>query len=66
LIKNNYDFKKLPSSLRFIITDYLKPLNPDTPDEALLLAVLVQISKMACYNRVKILDRSMNFFPNIY
>lgn len=59
---------RLSPKLETILENYLIPSQPDTPFEPMLLALLVKISQIACFNRVKIVNERLdyNMFPNIY
>jgi len=56
----------LPKKTKEVLETYLIPLSPSTPEDVLLLAHLTYISKMLCYNRVKIKSNTREIFPNLY
>ena len=63
------DKTKIPQTTRFIIDNYLRPINPRAPYDSFVLPVLFQISKMLCHNRVIISNEELqlnNAYPNVY
>lgn len=63
------DLDKLPKLTQFILEDYLMPLYPRASVETLVLAILFEISKILCHNRVTISNEEIqtrDTFPNIY
>lgn len=56
----------LSSKTELVLESYLRPLNRGVPDELLLLTYYVYLSRLLCYNRVRIKLRSDYLYPNIY
>lgn len=63
---NNYMDISIPTKTKEVLDRYLKPLSYGSPDEMLLLSHLVFISRVLCYNRVRIEKEGQTLFPNIY
>jgi hypothetical protein len=62
------DKSKLPRFTRNVIHNYLTLLNGNVPDDIHLMNLNSALSQIACFNRVRISDFTLNLntFPNIY
>ncbi len=57
---------KLPAFAEKVIYEYQYPLNPDTPEDVMMMSLLMELSKMMCFKRIKIEHKTVSVFPNIY
>ena len=55
-----------PLFIKETINNYLKPLNPYTPEETMTLWIILSVSRILCHNRVKITMPWFELYPNIY
>lgn len=63
------DRNKIPDLIRRIVDEYLVPSNPKADPHTLFLQALYAVSKIACYNRVKICSQVLDTngtSPNLY
>ena len=66
IITMSININTLPAFLKNILENYMIPLNPYTPVDSLLLATIIECSKILCFNRVKIKSLEHDLFANIY
>lgn len=60
------DISKLPTRMRLIFQDCIKPLNENVPDESLLLDLLVKMAQLVSINRTKVSSRIGTTLINVY
>jgi len=56
----------IPQNTKLLLEHYLQPLGRSTPTDILLITHYVYISRLLCYNRVRVDIGDRKIFPNLY